>query len=293
MVRFLLALGIGLPIFGSVFVWKGLQERDVARDWSATPETMPVSKLIARGPEGNANVILTDYVAIKPYVIQRGRRNSYSGTWVPIVPKDATQPNGPGGPPKAVKVFVYSTKVRDPDEVYQRLSSPQLPVMVSNKMVTPNSGAMDELEENFPQTDFSTCIFVYEGREPASETTSMLVIGGGIAAVLIGIACLGLCLLLWRKNAAKAQEKKGRFRDEYDDEDRPRKRRYLPQDERDDDAPRRKRHRADDSEDEDRPRRKSRSTDEHDAPPRRRRPVARDDDDFDDRPRRRSRRDDD
>jgi len=277
MVRFLLALGIGLPIFSSIFVWKGFQERDVARDWSSTPETIPLSKLIARGPEGNSHLVLTDYVPIKPYVIQRGRRNSYSGTWVPIVPKDAAQPNGPGAPPNDVKVFVYSTKVRDPDEVYRRLSNPQLPVMVSNKIVTPNTGAMEDLEENFPQTDFSTCIFVYEGREPASESTSTLMIVGGIVAALIGLVCLGLAIWLWRKNAAKAQKKKDRFRDEYD-EDRPRKRRSPARD--DDDY-------------EDRPRRKPRPRDEDDAPPRRRRPAAREDDDYDDRPRRRSRRDDD
>jgi hypothetical protein len=293
MVRFLLALGIGLPILGGLFTWYGFKERGIAQESSQTPETIPLSKLIARGPEGNANIILTDYAAIRPYVIQRGRRGRYSGTWVPVVPKDAAQPDAPGGAPKAVKAFVYSTKGSDPEEVYRRLSNPHLPGMVSNKIMTPNSAAEDELQELFPQTDFSTCIYIHEGREVSSEEKSMLMIFGGIVAVLIGIACLGLCLLLWRKNAAKAQKKKGRFRDEYEDEDRPRKRRYSPQDDRDDDAPRRKRPRADDSEDEDRPRRRSRPRDQEEPPPRRRRPSDRDDDDYEDRPRRRHRRDDD
>jgi hypothetical protein len=222
-------------------------------------------------------------------VVQRGRRGAHSGTWVPIVPKDAAVPGAPATPPTAVKAFVYTDRTRDPEEIYRLLSNPQLAGMITNKVKTPNNRAEDELQSLFPQTDFSTCIFIEEGREPASELTSMLLIIGGIAAVLIGIACLGLCLLLWRKNATKAEKKKGRFRDEYDDEDRPRKRHYLP----DEDAPRHKRHRADDSEDEDRPRRRSRPRDEEEPPPRRRRPESRTDDDYEDRPRRRPRRDDD
>src|SRR5206468_2774998 len=161
-----------------------------------------LSKLIARGPEGNANIILTDYVAIKPHVVQRGRRNSYSGTWVPIVPKDAAVPGADAAPPTAVKAFVFSDKARDPDAVYQRLSNPQLPGMVTNKIMTPNSRAEDELQSLYPQTDFSTCIFIHEGREPASEEKSAFMIYGGFAAVLTGVGARGLCLVPWRKNAA-------------------------------------------------------------------------------------------
>jgi hypothetical protein len=169
MLRFLLAIGIGLPIFGGLTAWYGFKERDIAQASSQTPETISLSKLIARGPEGNANIILTDYTAIRPHVVQRGRRGRYSGTWVPIVPKDAAGPGGEGATPKTVKAFVFSDKGRDPDAVYQRLSNPQLAGMVTNKIMTPNSGAEDELKELYPQTDFSTCIYIHEGREPASE----------------------------------------------------------------------------------------------------------------------------
>src|SRR5919197_2943320 len=186
MIRLLLALGIGLPLFGSIFVWKGLEQRGVARASSQTPETISLSHLIARGPEGNANIILTDFVAIKPHVVQRGKRGVYSGTWIPIVPKDAAPPDG-GVPPTGVKAFVYSDKVRNPEGAYQRLSNPELPGLVTNKIMTPNSGAMDELKEKFPQTDFSSCIFIHEGREPISEETAAFVIYGGIAAGVDGV----------------------------------------------------------------------------------------------------------
>jgi hypothetical protein len=272
MIRFLLAIGIGLPILGGLFAWYGIKERNIASASSETPETIALSKLIARGPEGNANIILTDYVPTTPHVIQRGRRGRYSGVWIPVVPKDSKQPNAAAAP----KVFVYSSEAGDPEEAYERLSNPQLPGMVSNKILTPNSGAMDDLEEQFPQTDFSTCIFIHEGREPASAEKSALMFIGGVAAIVIGLWSLGLCLYLWQKRKAegprKKERKKQRDRDE-DDEDRPRRRRASDEDEDDDDRSSRNRRTADDEED--RPRRRPR------------------DEDDDDRPRRRSRRDDD
>jgi hypothetical protein len=275
MLRLLLALGIGLPLFGSIFVWRGLEQREVARASFQIPETISLSKLVARGPEGNANIILTDFVAIKPHVVQRGKRGVYSGTWIPIVPKDAAPPDG-GPPAGGVKAFVYSDKVRNPEGAYQRLANPQLPGMVSNKIMTPNGNAMDELKEKYPQTDFSSCIFIYEGHEPITEETAALVIYGGVAAVVVGIGALGLCLLLWRKSAAEDARRKKR-RNEDDDEDyRPRKRQKLAH-----------------HDDDDRLRQNRRPADDEDDEPRRKRPSVSRDDDDDDRPRRRSRRDDD
>lgn len=298
MLRFLLTIGIGLPVLGGLFIWYGFKERDIARASSATPESISLSKLIARGPEGNANIILTDYVAIHPHVVQRGRRGSYSGTWVPVVPKDAPAAEAGGAVPK---VFVFSDKVRNPDGAYQQLSNPQLPGMVSNTIMTPNSGAMSDLEEQFPRTDFSTCIFIHEGREPASEEKFALMIIGGIVAILIGISSLVLALLLWKKRKAEAArqkwDRKSRRSSDEDDEYRPRKRRYVSDDDEDrpsrkrrsdvdDDSPRRRRV-ADEEDDGDRPSRKRRTEEEDDRPSRRR---SRDEDD---RHRRRPRRDDD
>jgi hypothetical protein len=259
MVRFLLAIGIGLPVLGGLFAWYGIKERDIARDSSETPETIALNKLIARGPDGNANIILTDYVPTTPHVIQRGRRGRYSGVWIPVVPRDSKEPAGAGVP----KVFVYSSEAGDPEEAYERLSNPQLPAMVSNKIMTPNSGAMDGLEEQFPQTDFSTCIFIHEGRETASAEKSALMIIGGIAAIVIGLWSLGLCLYLWQKrkaNPPRRKKDKSRHREE-EDEDRPRRGRSRPRDdeEGDEDRPGRKHRSADDD---DRPRRRSRHDDD-------------------------------
>lgn len=278
MLRVLLTIGIGLPILGGLFAWYGFKERDIARASSEAPETISLSKLVARGPEGNANVILTDYVPLRYHVVKRGKRGRWDGAWVPVVPKDAGPPDG--GSPKAVKALVFSDKGSNPEEVYQRLTNPQLPGLVTNRIMTPSDGVKEQFQEQYPQTDFSTCLFIHEGREPASEAKSALMIYGGIAAVVIGLGSLGLALFLWRKRKAEEarpskRRKKGRFADEEEDEDdRPRKRRASARDDEDDEPPR-----------------KRRAADDGDDLPRRKRPRASRDDEDDDRPRRRPRRD--
>lgn len=303
LLRVLLTIGIGGPVFGGLFAWYGLKERDVAQASSQAPETMSLSQLIARGPDGNANVIVTDFVMIRDHSVERGRRGRWSGAWVPIVPKDA----GPaGGSPRALKALVFCDGSSSPDGVYQRVSTPQLAGLVINRIKTPKDSVKDHFQEAYPQTDFSTCIFIQEGREPTSATTAALMIFGGLAAVVIGLACLGLALVVWRKKKAeearqKKERRKRRSRGEDDDEDdRPRKRRSV---ERDDVDERPRKRRVADPDDDDSPRRKRRpSEDDEDEPPRKRRPAARDDEDNrpqrrrpddDDRPRKRPRRDDD
>jgi hypothetical protein len=214
---------------------------------------------------------------------------------VPIVPKDAAGPDGKGGSPAAFKAVIFTSKVRNDGDLYQRLSQPQLPGLVTNKIMSLDGKQKRLLQESYPQTDFSTCLIIHDGREPASEEKSALMIYGGGAAVVIGLGLLALALLAWRRSAAETarrtkSRKSGPLRgDEDDDEPRPRKRRVVVDDE-DEEPSRRKRRPLDDDED-DTPPRKRRPVlreDEEDDRPRRRRPA---DDDEDDRPRRRPRRD--
>ena len=298
MFRVLLTLGIGLPVFGGLFAWYGFKERAIARESSQTPETIPLSKLIARGPNGNANVIVTDFVMLRDHAVERGKRNRWSGAWVPIVPTDAGPPGG--GSPRAVKALVYCTKGSSPEEVYQRVSTPQLAGLVINKVKTPKSNVEEHFRAAYPGTDFATCIYIQEGREPASETLASLLIFGGIAAVVIGLGLLGLLAFLWLKKSSGGKSSGDEYRapkskkrrprgDDDEDDDRPRKRR--PADDDEDERPSRSR-RRDEGDEDDIPRRKRRPAEDDDEPPRNRR-VARDEDDEDDRPRRRPGRDDD
>jgi hypothetical protein len=293
MLRALLVFGIGGVVFGAMSAYFGFKERDIAASSSQTPETISLKNLIARGPEGNANIILTDFALCDNFVVET-KRGSWKGVWVPVVSKDAAGPDGRGGSPTAFKAVIFSTKVRNEGQVYERLSQPQLPGLVTNKIMSLDGDQKKLLKESYPQTDFSTCLIIHEGREPASETKSGLMIYGGIGAVVVGLGLLGLALVVWRKRAAEGTARrpgrgKGLYpgREDEDEDDRPRKRRASARDEGD--ATQRKRRAADDDED-DRPPRKRRPSaqdgDEEDRPRRKYR-----DDEDDDRPRRRPHRD--
>jgi hypothetical protein len=104
MLRVLLTIGIGGPVLGGLFAWYGFKEREIAKESSPTPETMTLSQLIARGPNGNANVIVTDFVVVRDHAVERGRKGRVSGTWVPIAPKDADPAAGES--PRALKALV-------------------------------------------------------------------------------------------------------------------------------------------------------------------------------------------
>ena len=306
MLRVLLTIGIGGPVLGALFAWYGFKERAVAQESSPTPETMTLSQLIARGPNGNANVVVTDFVMVPDHAVERGRRSRVTGTWVPIVPRDAGLA---GGSPRALKALVYCDGSGGPEDAYARASGPRLAGLVINKIKTPKDSVEEHFQKSYPQTDFSTCIYIQEGREPTSETTATLMIFGGIGAAVIGLGALVLALFVWQKNKAKEalqkkSRKKGRFRDEEEDDDRPRKRRSAAKDDEDEDRPRKRRAAEDDEdevprkkrrpavdEDDEKPsRRRAARDDDEDEPPRKKRRPA--DDEDDDRPRRRPRRDD-
>src|SRR6476659_1498267 len=107
MLRLLLTLGIGLPALGGLFAWYGYKERDIAAGSTQTPETISLKDLIARGPDGNANIVLTDYVPCDNFVIEK-KHGVWEGAWVPVVPKEEAV-NGEGGSPTAFKAVIFTS----------------------------------------------------------------------------------------------------------------------------------------------------------------------------------------
>ncbi|MBV9123450.1 MAG: hypothetical protein JO112_08845, partial [Planctomycetes bacterium] len=85
-----------LVVFGVMSVVGGFKERGVAEASSKEPEEISLKDLIARGPEGNPNIILKDFVLRKNYVYQT-RNGSWDGAWVPVAPRSAAGPNQAGG----------------------------------------------------------------------------------------------------------------------------------------------------------------------------------------------------
>jgi hypothetical protein len=223
--RYLFVGGIVLIVIGIILAVVGFQEKNLASGASGTPEEITLKDLIARGPEGNPNIILTDFVLCDNYVFKT-RNNVWENAWVPAIPRqDATQNRG--GKPSNVKALIFTLNARSQNDLYQRCEQPKLRALVTNKMVSLGNQERALLTKEYPGTDFSKCLIIQEGREPAGPLKLILMIGGGGLLALFGLGLIGLAsgLWLWRRGSSVATQKR-RMRvddDDYDGEDRPRK----------------------------------------------------------------------
>jgi hypothetical protein len=278
-------IGIGLMIVGGFLVVFGFREARLASGASAQPEQISLSALIARGPEGNPHIILTDFQLSDPYIVEQDKgKEKWNKVWVPVVPT-GRRPNlgmgqlpGPGGMgirttnPQAL---VYSLKCRDQADLNTRVNVPQLQGMVINRIEGLDSDAKRLLQQDFPATDFTRCLIIQEGRQPTSAMISTLMLVGGVIVFLGGGGMLAFGLIQERAAARPVRKKKRKRRVEEEDEE-----------EEEEERPRRRSARAAqveeleevDDEEEERPRKRrrlERDEDEEEEEERPRRPVRR------------------
>jgi hypothetical protein len=229
--RYLFIGGVVLIVFGIILAVIGFQEKNLASGASATAEEISLKDLIARGPDGNPNIILTDFVLCDNYVYKT-RNGVWENAWVPAIPRqDAIQNRG--GKPSNVKALIFTINARSQADLYQRCEQPKLRALVTNKIVSLGSQEREKLAKDYPGTDFSKCLIIQEGREPAGPLKLIFMIGGGSLLGLFGLGLIGLGAVLWlwrRGSSAPARMRRMRddeAEDEGEEEDRPRKARRL------------------------------------------------------------------
>jgi hypothetical protein len=225
--RYLLIGGAVLIVIGIILAVVGLQEKNLASGASGTPEEITLKDLIARGPDGNPNIILTDFVLCDNYIFKT-RNGIWENAWVPAIPRENAIQNR-GGKPSNVKALIFTINARSQNDLYQRCEQPKLRALVTNKMVSLGSQERALLTKEYPGTDFSKCLIIQEGREPAGPLKLILMIGGGGLLALFGLGLIGLggVILLWRRGSSVPTRRR-RMRDDGDEEeDRLRKPRKL------------------------------------------------------------------
>jgi hypothetical protein len=116
---------------GGAFVYGGIKGKRLADASSQQPETISLKNLVARGPEGNPNIILTDYQLCDNFVYAANKVvgiqevGSWTKVWVPIVPRTAALARLFGGaqPAKDIQALIYSTHVGNQAELH-KLATP-------------------------------------------------------------------------------------------------------------------------------------------------------------------------
>lgn len=194
-----LRLPIALAVVGGVVSFLGVNEKKLSDASSAAPEQVSLAKLIERGPEGNANIILTDYKICPNFI---GERKAVGGqpvgdwtkVWVPIV-----RPNllGLGALAQEavgneIHAIIYSTHVSNEGELIAKLGRPPLHGMVTNRIKSLSSKEKDLLREKYAGIDCDRCLIIDEGRTPTSSELITLYLGGGGLLLLAGIGLGGL-----------------------------------------------------------------------------------------------------
>jgi hypothetical protein len=248
----------------------------LGRGASATPERISLKQLLARGPEGNPNIILTDFELGDNFVYET-KNNRWTGVYVPAVPTgDPNAGAGPGrqgepnagagpGRPTRINAVIFSLNVHNEAEIKTILGRRELPALVTNRIRSLGSEEKRLLENSYGAgIDVNKCLIIQEGRTPMSGAILALMFGSG-ALLLLWAAGLAVAGFIQRGQDVRGGGRRKRREDEEDDEDRPRKRRRTDEDDEEDeeDRPRKRRKTDDDDDDEPRPkRRRSRYEDE-------------------------------
>jgi hypothetical protein len=242
-------IGIGMAVIGACLIGWGVMEWRLGRGASSTPERISLKQLIARGPEGNPNIILTDFVLCQNFVVTE-KNGRWDNIYMPVVPAD--EANQGAGPVRAtnVKAVLFSLNVHAEADIARLLDKKELPALVTNRIRSLGSEEKDLLQKNYGGIDANTCLIIQEGRTPFSGALLGLMFGGGAVLVLGGIGMVAFGVIAARRAQASRPKRKRREKDEEDEDDeRPRKR--SRDEEEDEDAePRPKRRR---SRDEDEP----------------------------------------
>jgi hypothetical protein len=195
--------GIGALVVAAALGVMTYTEGTLAFKSSAEPEEISLKKLIDRGPDGNAYIILTDFVLCDNLVneFNQSNKDRWTKVWIPVVTADeaALVPKGPLNPSK-VKALFFSTKITNHQEIEARLHQPKVQAMVTNRIVSLDAKVRNLLQQSYPGTNFDECLIIQEGRTPFSRGVVYLFGVGAVVALAVG---LGLLLLAWQRKRAE------------------------------------------------------------------------------------------
>ena len=188
---------IVLPLFIAVAIALfGVQDYNLARRSSAQPEEITLRDLIKRGPEGNANIILTNFTIFNDYIYRKQLlTGEWKKVWVPIIPLDANEKESRK---PAIHAFLYSENIKDEGELRARFDRPKLPGMVNPDGTKPGIIGSVLIQRSYPGTDPQQCLIIEEGKEPASIYKLVLYVFGFLV-----FAGLTIAIWFWCKKLEK------------------------------------------------------------------------------------------
>lgn len=160
----------------------GALETNLAMRSSSEPEKIALRDLIARGPEGNPNIILTDFKILGNFSIEKKAiTRKWTKVWVPVVPADT--PDSDTQTP--IRVVLFSDEIRSEKQVYERFAKPQLAGLIDPESAKPALSAAVFGKRKLP--DLKNCIVIVEGKGSAGLLKlSLLWVGCAVFLLMAG-----------------------------------------------------------------------------------------------------------
>ena len=173
-----------LLILGGVLIYFGFQEWMMASRSSEQPETIALNDLIARGRSGNLHVVVTEFeVGDIPVCFYTSNKDSFHDVWIPVVPREGAANLG-----RPIPAIIMSKRARTQADVDRLGKQSRIQGMVSDVWL--NDERKLKLRESFRGIDFSRCIIIEDGRQPAGPLRVIAFLGGGVAALGVGLVLL-------------------------------------------------------------------------------------------------------
>jgi hypothetical protein len=198
----MIRVGIGLLVLCGVLGFMGVREWGLSRSSSSVPEEITLKALIARGPRGNPNIVLTEFIPCANFVYESGKHGeSWTKVWVPALPLEQGIAQLKQGPNTVTdfQAIIISTSAKNEAEMNARLLQPRLRAMVMNEIHSLGSEEKKLLAQSYPNTDFSKCLIIEEGREPYGSGKLLLMGGRSVLAGIAGgvVLVLGIARRKW------------------------------------------------------------------------------------------------
>jgi hypothetical protein len=204
-------LAAAMTVVGVALLAVGVPEWRLGRGVSPAPERISLKELIARGPEGNPNIILTDFEFADKYVYET-RNGAWTRVYVPVMPKDEAVPV-PEQLRHAVKIkaVLVSPNVHREEDIVTVLGEPELPALVTNRIRSLGAAEGELLRDAYPWIDVQHCLIIEEGRAPMSGGFAAILIGGGVLLLLGALGVTGFQIVRsWKAVVERAAAQRRR-----------------------------------------------------------------------------------
>jgi hypothetical protein len=173
-------IGLILVIAGIGGAYRTYNEWQVGATATAAARPVTLQELAANAANPHVQIRAFDFARKFAYS-KRKHDTDFTKVWIPIVAKGSSE----------IRVVVRTSKVRNLAELEKFCAQTTLQGLIINDIDSLPAEYAAELRKCYPETDFTKCLIVDEGRQPITLVGDLLQ-HLGIAA---GLAFFGLLIL--------------------------------------------------------------------------------------------------